>query len=125
MAEHLSRTTVEPMADADELPAPNLEVARGLRELADFLEAHPALPEVHAFAYISEYRQRDARAELTALAEALGDTAIEEQNGSTVRIRGEFGPVKIQADAEVSDLRDEPPSVPEYEPIITRESVAL
>jgi hypothetical protein len=114
----------------DELPARNLEMAKGLRELADLLEAHPGMPEVRALVWVSDYRYGDdagarARLELTAVAEALGARASEDRQGDRVRIKGSFGPVDLHADATVSQLRGAPPDELAYEPIIARDRMPV
>jgi hypothetical protein len=92
-----------------------------LRDLADFIDAHPELPELRATAWVDQYLRphRDARKELTAVANALGKAfAKEERHGSEVEISGKFGAVRLRAVAKVSELRDEPEPELDYEPII-------
>ena len=102
---------------------PNRDVIAGLREVADFLAAHPELPKA-CYALVSLRSQYDgwgtppARETLTALAVALGDRATERGGGAPL-IDGRFsGDVRVCAEAKVSELRDEPVAPVEYEPII-------
>lgn len=121
-------TVVHDAADRGENP--NVDLVAGLRDLADFLEQHPSLPPVRATAWVPEHRwseaaRANARADLTAVAEALGERATEKQTRSSVIIEGAFGPIGLRAEAQIGDLRTVvPPPVPEYEPIIKREPAA-
>lgn len=121
MTENLSPTTVVP-SDAGQA---NLELASALHDAAHWLEMHAAdVPKLNAFIYAPDFRFGDeatarARAELAAVAAALGHRAIEQQSGGNVRIEGKFGRVTVFAEARVSDLLDEPtPPAPPYRPII-------
>ena len=105
----------------------NLDVAQGLREVAEFLEAHPELPAVEWAIVQVRYHvgaKSPARETLTALAEALGQRATESARRDEVSIDGRFaGDVRVTASANVSDLAGIPP-VPvrvEYEPILKGE----
>jgi hypothetical protein len=109
------------MPDAPAGANRNISLTRSLRDLADFIDAHPELPELRAMAWVDQYLHphRDARKELTAVANALGKAfAKEERHGSDVEISGRFGTVTLRAVAKVSELRDEPEPELDYEPII-------
>lgn len=109
---------------------PNAAVIAGLREVADLLEQHPELPAVWWASlslrerYAKAARDR-ARDELTAVAAAFGDRAVETRQGSDISIEARFsGDVRLHADADINDLRDEPP-LPEYDPIIAHAAEGL
>ena len=106
----------------------NQDVAQGLREVAEFLEQHPELPDVTWASVLvrSQYvslSKSPARETLTALAEALGERAVEHGLGDPIVIKGQFsGGVGIEAHANRADLAGVPaPRVIEYEPIIKGE----
>lgn len=100
---------------------PNAATIQGLREVADWLEQHPKLPEAYyaAVNFRSAYTEKNAREELTALAMALGERAVETEGRGDVEISAAFGAVRVSGAAKVQHLRDTPPEpVVEYEPII-------
>lgn len=110
--------TVTTEVHSDAAADANLELAESLREVATWLEMHAGdLPEMRATGWISEFRKRDARAELTALATALGERATETRRDDKVMVAGNFGPVMLFAYAEIRELVDEPPLV-SYPPIL-------
>lgn len=104
---------------------PNADLISGLRECADWLEQHPELPSASygnvCFGYAIH---QDARARLTALAEALGGRATERRHEGRVTIQGEFGDLNVYAGAKVEALVDAPP-LPDPEPIIKRSDIPV
>jgi hypothetical protein len=106
--------------------AHNLDVARGLREVADFLEQHSELPRAKWATITLRYHIGDnspARETLTLIAQALGEKAVEKEHSSEVIIEGRFaGNVRVDATAKRSELVDAPPDPVEYEPIIPVQS---
>jgi len=100
---------------------PNAATITGLREVADWLEAHPELPEPYyaAVSFRSSYVEKNAREELTVLAAALGERASEEARSGEVEIAARFENVRVSGAAKVQHLRDTPPEpVVEYEAIL-------
>ena len=99
---------------------PNAETITGLRELADWLEAHPELPAVGASAH-AHIHSDDAREVLTTMADALGDRAEERIDSiGYVAITGAFGPVTVNVYAKPELLGAKPRPEPAYEPIIVK-----
>ncbi|PSK83041.1 hypothetical protein CLV63_1417 [Murinocardiopsis flavida] len=86
-------------------PAQRAQVIAGLRELADYLEAHPQIParadcEMNVSIigdYGVEVDDADKRAELERIA-ALADAPVRSRNGQHTAKRG-FGPVTYRATA--------------------------
>ena len=90
-------------------------VARGLREIADWLDEHPSLTP-HAFVAINATE----RVDLELLAVALGARATERlgYGGTDVEIEGRFaGGARVYARVPVAKLAGKPVQ-PEYEPIL-------
>ncbi|WP_019634589.1 hypothetical protein [Actinomadura atramentaria] len=87
------------MIPHDELPALRAAAVRGLRELADFLTAHPDLPPPYASDFFSPSLPRtteeDERAEVERIAEVLGIEAV--AGDGECSARRFFGPVKYRA----------------------------
>ncbi|HWF25197.1 MAG TPA: hypothetical protein VG275_07110 [Solirubrobacteraceae bacterium] len=104
----------------------NPALAQGLRDLADWLDEHPELPDVRYTSACFHTRYTlgtDARAELEVVARALGERAVEKRQDDNVSIEGAFAPdrlLTVRAEASVHQLRQEPVPVPDYEPIIDR-----
>ena len=98
----------------------NHDVIQGLREVADWLEAHPELYRAAAMVMFHPYGN-ECRPVLTALADALGARATERvERGERVVIEGQFGErVRVIADGSLRYLGVlvQPPT-PAYEPII-------
>jgi hypothetical protein len=100
--------------------AANCDLARGLREVADWLSEHPELPKFHGFVNVSVWGEK-ARDDLTAVAAALGNRASESvDHYGDVRISADFGPVDVRASASPRYLGgvEVPKPRPAYEPII-------
>lgn len=96
----------------------NAGVIAGLREVADFLEAHPSLPPFSGHVMYGAYGE-NAREELTAIAIALGDAAVETATPSEVRITAAFARAHLSAYASPTKLGASPAPRPvDYEPII-------
>lgn len=109
---------VQPIRDLDVRNQPNVEVVEGLRQIADWLEAHPELPRAR-WATVSLRAVDDgqpARRTLHQVAGALGLRAIERRTlDGDVDISGRFGPVRVRATAALGELcRFEE----DYEPIL-------
>lgn len=103
---------------------PNSALAGSLRELADWLEANPDLPDFRAYLRHNAFGE-EARETLNRVALALGDRAVESYTPSLreVTIRGEFGSrVCVTAGANPEDLGGVPAHMvtPQYPPIIVR-----
>lgn len=105
---------------------PNADVISGLRDAADWLAEHPELPPAYyaSISFRSSYAAANAREDLAALAEALGENAAEAQSGAEVLISGTFGPVRVSAAAQVAALAGVP-VMPAYEPIIKRAEIPV
>lgn len=101
----------------------NAGVIAGLRDVADFLEAHPDLPSFNGYVMHSAYG-KDAREKLTAIARALGDAAVETATPAEVRITGAFAGVQLSAYSSPDRLGASPVPRVDYEPIIAREPIA-
>lgn len=108
------------MTLADNAVPVGLTIADGLREAADWLDSHPELETTYAFVSI----QATGRADLEALAAALGDRATERVGYvDTVEISGRFGTdnpyggVNVCASLPVKVLAGEPVK-PKYTPIL-------
>src|SRR5205807_1235541 len=98
------------MTDAPEgVATKNLEIAHGLREIAHWLEAHPDLPDASTGSVYFFTYGKEARAALTAVADALGDRAEESVAGSEVRIIASFGSARVHACASLKDLGGQAP----------------
>jgi hypothetical protein len=96
----------------------NAEVITGLRQAADFLEAHPDLPKMHAWLSNWVYG-KEARQVLTQFADALPEPVESMSNGSDVKVGQQFGAVEVYAQASTKDLgATAVPVVPQYEPIL-------
>ena len=101
----------------------NFETAADLRDVADWLERHPELPEVAFASVMIRYPgfgslRMDAREALTAVARAFGDKATETvEFGREVQIARKFGKVHVKAHASIDELGGFA-SVTSYEPII-------
>lgn len=107
------------MSTQQSTPA-NAVLAEGLRETADWLDAHPELPAFRAYISCYPYGSR-AREVLSALADALGaDRAEEAATRSDVTISGRFGDgaIRVAATANVRDLGVTEPVLPSYQPIL-------
>ena len=86
-----------------------LAVIAGLRALADFLAANPAVPVPLHGIYVTYFAERAAdavmRAEIDHIAELLG-AAIDPGSGSGQYMTGvNFGPVRYEAVAVLADAR--------------------
>ena len=98
---------------------PNADVIRGLREAADWLEAHPEVRAGHGFVSM---RAND-RGDLERLATALGDRAEERavhgdvEIGCTFGSEGRFDGVRVYGQMPIRKLAGAPVT-PEYEPIL-------
>jgi len=108
-------TAQVPQIDAGQV---NLALAESLREVATWLEMHAGdLPSMRASVFIGYGRSSDARAQLTALANALGDQAEERADASQVTIEGRIGGIRVWGSAETRELVS-CPLPPPYEPIL-------
>lgn len=117
MLESMSDTADEQRQAAIE-NGPNLDVAQDLRDVAEWLEQHPELPKVSwAAIRLRQALADDARAALTAVAEALGDRAAERFEYDEVRIVGAFGRVTVTAAASPGALGGVKSTI-KYDPII-------
>jgi len=88
-------------------------IAQGLREVADWLEAHPEIAPRWAFVSV----EATEREHLETLAAGLGDLATESVSGQTVEIRGKFaGGVDVFGTLPLSKLARVP--VPAYRSIL-------
>lgn len=115
-------------ATHSEVPAGSVNTAlvAGLRELADWLEAHADadLPEFSGFVHASVY-SNDARQVLERFARLLGDDASERVEYGSVRISGEFpGGVRLELSSPAKSVGGEKIERVEYEPIIAPTQVA-
>lgn len=94
-------------------------LADTLREVADWLDAHPEVAASNAHVWV----RATERGDLEALARALGDRASEKASDRSVEIDGTFGAekswegVSVGGSLPIEKLVDAPP-VPQYEPII-------
>lgn len=100
----------------------NLDVAQDLRNLAEWIEAHPELPRVSSGSvyFGLALKAPVAREVMTTLAGALGDRATEQVEkfaSGHVSIEGTFGRMRVRADASPNELGGIS-RVIEYPPII-------
>jgi hypothetical protein len=116
--------TTEPLAELNvtgHLADAPATIAAGLREVADWLDAHPELKRLEmSFALVKlDAKERD---DLALLARALGDRATEKLvYGDEVRIGATFdGDVDVYAAVPVKKLNPTVPVVPKYRPILSK-----
>lgn len=113
------------MLPKDEAPTGStgtLTVAQSLRDVADWLDAHPEIAATHAFVPVRAATRED----LETLARALGDRAAERMAyGDDVEIEGVFGGtpdrydgVRVYGQVPVAKLAGAPVP-PKYRPILS------
>lgn len=105
----MSTVDTPAIADAEAAANKRADLVNGIRELADFLEAHPEIPEPHVFALA--WWHGPPRAKTAEGFEAackvmipLGATVTrnDERRDPIVTVEHGFGPVKLGVEARAS-----------------------